>query len=83
MVMAKFKDNALKNKIFNLHHILPYGRGIYPIPWSIYNNHPIGYTIYQINSNRIDEGLVYSSQKLIMVDETLVDYLIKLQKCRK
>jgi methionyl-tRNA formyltransferase len=60
-----FKDNGLKNKIFNLHpSILPYGRGIYPIPWSIYNNHPIGYTIYQINSNRIDEGLVYSTKKI-------------------
>ena len=60
-----FKNEALKNKIFNIHpSVLPYGRGIYPILWSIYNCHPVGYTIYQINSNRIDEGLIYSSKKI-------------------
>ena len=60
-----FKDNALKKKIFNIHpSVLPYGRGIYSIVWSIYFNHPIGYTIYQINSDRIDEGFVYSSKKI-------------------
>lgn len=60
-----FKDDALKKKIFNLHpSILPYGRGIYPIVWSIYYNNPIGYTIYQINSNKIDEGLMYSQKKI-------------------
>ena len=36
---------------------------MYPIVWSILNNHPIGYTIYQINSSRIDEGFVYSQKK--------------------
>ena len=60
-----FKDDALKKKIFNLHpSILPYGRGMYPIVWSILNNHPIGYTIYQINSSRIDEGFVYSQKEI-------------------
>ena len=64
-----FKNDALKKKIFNLHpSILPYGRGIYPIVWSIYNKNPIGYTIYQINTNRIDEGFIYS-QKEIAYDE--------------
>ena len=60
-----FKKEALKKKIFNIHpSILPYGRGIYSIVWSIYYGHPVGYTIYQITSNRIDEGLVYSSKKI-------------------
>ena len=60
-----FKKDALKKKIFNIHpSILPYGRGIYSIVWSVYYNHPVGYTIYQINSDRIDEGYVYSSKKI-------------------
>jgi methionyl-tRNA formyltransferase len=60
-----FKKDALKKKIFNIHpSILPYGRGIYSIVWSIYYGYPVGYTIYQINSNRIDEGLIYSSKKI-------------------
>ena len=37
---------------------------MYPIVWSILNNHPIGYTIYQINSSRIDEGFVYSQKEI-------------------
>ena len=74
-----FKDDALKKKIFNLHpSILPYGRGMYPIVWSILNNHPIGYTIYQINSSRIDEGFVYSQKKFHMTKKILLrNYLIK------
>jgi methionyl-tRNA formyltransferase len=60
-----FKSEALKKKIFNIHpSILPYGRGIFSIVWSIYYNQPIGYTIYQINSDKIDEGLVYSSKEI-------------------
>ena len=60
-----FKSDALGKKIFNIHpSVLPYGRGINSIVWSIYFNQPIGYTIYQINSDRIDEGLVYSSKEI-------------------
>ena len=60
-----FKKEALKKKIFNIHpSILPYGRGIYSIVWSVYYGYPIGYTIYQITSNRIDEGVVHSSKKI-------------------
>ena len=77
-----FKNDALKNKIFNIHpSVLPYGRGIYPILWSIYNHHPIGYTIYQINSNRIDEGLVYSSKKIkYNLDESFRELFNKITK---
>ena len=77
-----FKEDALKKKILNLHpSILPYGRGIYPIVWSVYNKHPIGYTIYQIISNRIDEGRLYSSQEIkYKKNETFLELFKKITK---
>lgn len=77
-----FKKDALKKKIFNIHpSILPYGRGIYSIVWSIYYGYPLGYTIYQINSKRIDEGLVYSSKKIeYNSNQTFSDLFNKITK---
>lgn len=77
-----FKKDALKKKIFNIHpSILPYGRGIFSIVWSIYYGYPVGYTIYQINSNRIDEGLIYSSKKIkYNSNQTFKELFIKITK---
>ena len=77
-----FKDEALNKKIFNFHpSILPYGRGIYPIVWSIYYGHPIGYTIYQIVSDRIDEGLIYSSKEIdYNLNQTFSELFFKITK---
>jgi methionyl-tRNA formyltransferase len=77
-----FKNKALNKKIFNLHpSVLPYGRGLNPLVWSIYYGHPIGYTIYQINSNRIDEGFIYSSKEIKYdLNQTFKDLFIKVTK---
>jgi hypothetical protein len=49
---------------FNLHPgFLPYGRGMYPVFWGIYNLHPIGVTVHQI-TEKIDNGPILLREQI-------------------
>jgi len=61
-----------RHKIINLHNsYLPYGRGIYPIVWSILDNTPIGVTVHLIDAG-IDSGaILFQNHVSISDNDTL------------
>ena len=51
-------------RIVNVHpSFLPYGRGIYPILWSIVLNEPLGCSLHLIEDHEIDRGLIVDQQQ--------------------
>lgn len=73
------------HKIINIHPtFLPYGRGIYPLLWSLLESTPIGITIHFIN-NGIDSGEILF-QKEISLDDNFTlkqGYEVLLKEAEK
>ncbi len=63
---------AYRHKIINLHNsFLPYGKGIYPIVWSILQNYPTGATLHFIDEG-IDSGeIIFQKEVTISNHNTL------------
>ena len=81
-VLNSFQIKKLKGKIINLHiGFLPYGRGIYPLLWSIIFSKPVGFTIHLIVNEKIDDGPIIIRKK---IDYKLNSNLKQIHlKCRK
>jgi len=55
-IFSKFVCESYKNRIINIHPAaLPWGRGIYPNVWALFEGHPIGVSVHLIDEG-IDTG---------------------------
>jgi len=63
-----------KYKIINIHPtFLPYGRGIYPLLWSLLEETPIGVTLHFIDAG-IDSGEIIFQKKVTLDDNNTLEY---------
>ena len=65
----------INRRIINLHiSYLPFGRGIYPLFWSILNGDTVGITIHAIDEN-IDTGQVIFQEIITYSDDITINEL--------
>ena len=78
-ILSSALINASHQRILNIHPgLLPEMRGLDTLPWSIYENIPIGISGHLI-SQKIDGGfLIYKENLSLYYDDTIIDVSLRL-----